>query len=277
MVNHDINVKIDDVLYCSMSQCDYDLSRKQCIITNSYDGMLLITDSWISTRSTTSEPIIEINNADNLYKKLVIRNNNISVLVGGNKDKVGIGIGVNAENYFKRGVEINGNTIKSFTNIKLKYGVYADRTKSPLIINNHIQESNEYDIYCPFLEGGQIDNNYCSKIKIISNSDESYSCRANTGVITTEGSAIKFIDFYGQRVSSEVILRNQTLGANETLSVVHNFNLTFDKISVELYTVVNNEYCAPQGVTIKYYDQNSINIINKDDQAKAIYLKISKL
>lgn len=277
MVNHDINVKINDVLYCSMLQCDFDLSRKQCILTSAYDGMLLIADSWISTKSSTSEPVIEIHNADNLYKKLVIRNNNISVLVGGNEDKVGIGIGVGSQNYFKKGVEINGNTIKSFTPIKLKYGVYADRIKSPIIINNHIQESTEYDIYCPFLEGGQIDNNYCSKIKIISNDDESYSCRSNTGVITTEGTAIKNIDFYGQRVSSEVVVRNQTLNANETLSVVHNFNLTFDKILVELYTIADNEFYQPTGISIKYYDKNSINIINKDSHAKAIYLKISKV
>ena len=277
MVNHDINVKINDVLYCNMLQCDFDLSRKQCIQIYSYDGMLVIADSWISTRSITSEPIIEIFNGDNTYKKLVIRNNNISVLVGGNSDKLGIGVGTVAHAYFKKGLEIIGNTIQSFTPTKLKYGIYADRVISPIIMNNHIQGSTEQDIYTPFLEGGQIDNNYCSKIYIISNASVPYSCKSNIGVITTEGTAIKNIDFNGQRVSSEVVLRNQTLNANETLSVVHNFNLTFDKILVELYTISNNEFYPPEGISIKYHDENSINIINKDSYAKAIYLKISKV
>ena len=278
MVAHDVNLQVDDVLYGSFIQCDFDLSRKQCIVTGAYDGMLLIADSWIATRSTTSEPIIEIRNADNLYKKLVIRNNNISVLAGGNSEKCGIGIGVDSNNYYKSGVEIKGNTIQSFTSIKLKYGIYANRTRNIIIKENDVRECLEYDIYGELIEGGIIDDNCTNKIKISSNHPtKAYSTKNNLGTLTIEGTATRYRDFDGKRIASDVILRNQNLGANETLTVSHNFNLTFDKLQVELYKIDGNEFYPITGVTIKEYDKNSIQIINKENTVKAIYLKISKV
>ena len=278
IVNHDVNLQVSDVLYGSFIQCDFDLSRKQCIITGAYDGMLLIADSWIATQSTTSEPIIEIRNADNLYKKLVIRNNNISVLAGGNSEKCGIGIGVNGNNYFKSGVEIKGNTIQSFTATKLKYGIYANKTRNIIIKENDVRECLEQDIYGELIEGGIIDDNCTNKIKISSNhATKAYSLKNNLGTIITEGTATRYRDFDGKRILSEVVLRNQNLGANETLTVTHNFGLSFDKLQVELYKITENEFYPITGVTIKEYDNNSIQIINKDSTVKPIYLKISKV
>lgn len=278
MVSHDVNLQVSDVLYGSFIQCDFDLSRKQCIVTGAYDGMFLIADSWIATRSITSEPIIEIRNADNLYKKLVIRNNNISVLAGGNSEKCGIGIGVDSNNYYKSGVQIIGNTIQSFTTTKLKYGIYANRTRNIIIKENDVRECLEQDIYGELIEGGIIDDNCTNKIKISSNHPtKAYSTKNNLGTLTIEGTATRYRDFDGKRIASDVVLRNQNLGANETLTVTHNFNLSFDKLQIELYKIVGGEFYPVSGVTIKEYDNNSIKIINKESTVKPIYLKISKV
>ena len=196
MVNHVNNLIVRDCLYGSFLQCDFDLSKKECIITLAYDGMLIIADSWIATKSTTQEPIVRIMNADNLYKKLVIRNNNISVLAGGHIDKGGIVLGYDTDTIGKKGVEIKGNTIQSFTTTKLKYGILAKNCVNPIISENAITGSTVADIFCQDLDGGVVSNNYIGTLNVVSNSSNKYVCTGNIGKLNITGTAIRIRDFF---------------------------------------------------------------------------------
>lgn len=274
MVHYDTNVKINDVLYCNFLQCDFDLSRKECLIIKAYDGGLTIGESWISTCSSTEEPIINILKSDEYYKKLTIKNSNISVLSNGNAEKIGIALGLNPNDYFKKGVSIINNTIKSYKT-PLKYGIYANRPKNLTIKDNHIQGCTTADIYCNFLEGGNIDDNCCDNINVISNSTLPYSIKNNIGNVSTTGTATKYIDFSKSLLDKNVVIINEFITANTTKTVTHNFGKTFDKLNIEIYTLSNGEFLLNNDFKIAYIDTNKISVTNLRNESIACYLKIS--
>ena len=275
MVHNDINLRIHDGLYLDFHQCDLDLSRKECVTIYSYDS-LNISNSWISTKSETEEPIVRIETSSHEFKKMSILNNTISVLMGGHPNKIGVSLGLTADHYFKKGVNISNNIIQSSTPIKLKYGIYASRPRQLSITNNHIQECTGKDIYIEFIEGGDIISNVCDNIHVLSSSPIPYKISNNIGNVVTGGTAVTIKDFTG--IPSKIIKESaQNIESQRHVDIKHNLNKNISELDIKIFQAVdlNGTYKISNSVSFKQIDKNTIRFTNNDTVTLGVYVIIT--
>ena len=270
MVNHDTNLYLDDALYTSFSQCDFDLSRKECIITNSVDGCCTISDSWISTRSLTTEPIIRIKTSAYTHQRLVIKNNSISVLVNGNKDKVAI----YADNY-REGLEIIGNSIKSYTTVNLKHGIYFDQARDCIVKDNVVQNTSDYGIYVNDSFRGQYNGNVTNKIFVNSNVSDNVSV---TGNYCPDGIELTGVANYGVDYQKVKTIRLYApISANGYTDVNHGFNTGMDGLIVQLFRTSTNGRVLATDFSVTQVDANVLRIKNDSQETREAYVVITRI
>ena len=275
MVHNDINLRIHDGLYLDFHQCDLDLSRKECVRIYSYDS-LNISNSWISTKSETEEPIVRIETSTHEFKKMSILNNTISVLMGGHPNKIGVSLGLTADHYFKKGVNISNNIIQSLTPIKLKYGIYASRPRQLSITNNHIQECTDKDIHIEFIEGGDIISNVCDNIYVLSNSPIPYKISNNIGNVITDGTTVTIKDFTG--MPSKIIKESaQNIESQHHVDITHNLNKNISELDIKIFQAVDLDgtYKISNSVSFKQIDKNTIRFTNNDTVTLGVYVIIT--
>lgn len=167
-VGYDIGLNHKEGLYMEYTKLDLDYCCHIGAIFGSCQTGVSITHSWIAVCGSTQACYgIDISTATHDYQKLRIENNTIKGCSGMHADSVGIRVGTEVDNWYRKGITISGNKIHHTEPNKFKYGIYINRARNIVIDNNQITPggASVKSIYIYSAENFVCTNNNCDTLR----------------------------------------------------------------------------------------------------------------